>query len=384
MPSVMLAADNACIEPAAEAHSPASPLRIKSAKRQAAEALLQRRYSGSELTSTSSGTGTAAKRQRTQKQRPAVRVPACSDCSCEGRSRVEESWCSQDVALPPMDWPAVMQSAIEDQVDHRSHCHNLPGGIRVHVVSTEDQLPDALSALRRSMQDSCLAIDLEWKPEGWAGNCASKIALMQLASGSVAVLVRICRLGFRLPPALRSLLSDPELTLVGFSWDSSDEAKMKQTFGEGRRNLFARYLDLQQIGTALGYHGLGLGALTHQVLGSRPPKCRKVTMSNWEQKRLTAKQVQYAALDAILTGNVYRSLRLWHASPSACTSCHQMLGAVLPPPEWTCRDCPRSFASIAALQNHKQQKRHRGIAGVCGECGRVHSAAAPRSSQSVP
>lgn len=80
------------------------------------------------------------------------------------------------------------------------------GGIRVHVVSTEDQLPDALSALRRSMQDSCLAIDLEWKPEGWAGNRASKIALMQLASGSVAVLVRICRLGFRLPPALRSLL----------------------------------------------------------------------------------------------------------------------------------------------------------------------------------
>jgi hypothetical protein len=85
---------------------------------------------------------------------------------------------------------------------------------------------------------------------------------------------------------------------------------------------------LLQIGTALGYHGLGLGALTHQVLGSQPPKCRKVTMSNWEQKRLTAKQVQYAALDAILTGNVYRSLRLWHASPSACTSCHQMLGAV--------------------------------------------------------
>jgi hypothetical protein len=34
------------------------------------------------------------------------------------------------VALPPMDWPAVMQSAIEDQVDHRSHCHNLPGDCR--------------------------------------------------------------------------------------------------------------------------------------------------------------------------------------------------------------------------------------------------------------
>ena len=82
------------------------------------------------------------------------------------------------------------------------------------------------------------------------------------------------------------------------------------------------------MGASLGYHGLGLGALTRQVLGFVPPKCRKVTMSNWEARQLLARQVQYAALDAIITGHIYRGLRLWHASPSACTSCRQMLGAV--------------------------------------------------------
>lgn len=51
-------------------------------------------------------------------------------------------------------------------------------------------------------------------------------------------------------------------------------------------------------------------------------------MSNWEARQLSAKQVQYAALDAVITGTLYRGLRLWHASPSACTSCRQMLGAV--------------------------------------------------------
>ena len=56
----------------------------------------------------------------------------------------------------------------------------------------------------------------------------------------------------------------------------------------------------------------------------------QVTMSNWEARQLSARQMQYAALDAIITGHVYRGLRLWHASPSACTSCRQLLGAVSP------------------------------------------------------
>ena len=47
---------------------------------------------------------------------------------------------------------------------------------------------------------------------------------------------------------------------------------------------------LPQVGSSLGYHGLGLGALTRQVLGFVPPKCRKVTMSNWEARQLSAKQ----------------------------------------------------------------------------------------------
>lgn len=128
------------------------------------------------------------------------------------------------------------------------------------------------------------------------------------------------------PPA-PSLCSDPELTFVGFSWDGADEGKMAATFGAGRA-LFSRLIDLQHVGAALGYHGLGLGALARQVLGVQPPKSRKVTMSNWEARQLSPTQLQYAALDAVVTASVYRGLRLWHASPSACTACRQMLGEV--------------------------------------------------------
>lgn len=80
------------------------------------------------------------------------------------------------------------------------------GGVSVHVVSSVSQLGGALGALRASMQDSCIAVDLEWRPEGWAGNGPSRVALMQLASASTAVLVRISQLGFRMPPPLREFL----------------------------------------------------------------------------------------------------------------------------------------------------------------------------------
>ena len=76
----------------------------------------------------------------------------------------------------------------------------------MHVVAHESQLPAALCALRASMADTCVAIDLEWKPEGWAGNGTSRIALMQLASATVAVLVRVSHIGFRMPPSLRTFL----------------------------------------------------------------------------------------------------------------------------------------------------------------------------------
>lgn len=370
-----------------------SELRAKSAKRRAAEAMLARRFSSPALAApeTSGISGSQPKRQRTEQQqlhRPPVRVAACSDC-CSHSSRASlpeaavsaaagaaEAWCSQDVALPPMDWPSVLQAVSDETdivLDAKAHCYHLPGGIRVHVVTRAEQLPAALAAMRSSMQDSCVAIDLEWKPEGWAGNGPSRVALMQLASATVAVLVRVSRLGFQMPQPLRDFLSDPELTFVGFSWDSADEGKMQATFGAGRHQLFSRFLDLQQVGASLGYHGLGLGAFTKQVLGFQPPKCRKVTMSNWEARQLSAKQVQYAALDAVITGHIHRGLRLWHASPSACTSCRQMLGAVLPPPDWFCRDCQRSFANSMAMQSHRHHSKHHCTPSVCNECGRTQA-----------
>ncbi len=104
--------------------------------------------------------------------------------------------------------------------------------------------------------------------------------------------------------------------------------EMQASFKVGRA-LFRHYLDLQRVSLALGYHRYGLGSLTERVLGFTLPKPRKVSMSNWEARRLTQDQIVYAALDALITGQIFRALRLWHSSTSACSTCHSLIGSLV-------------------------------------------------------
>ncbi|GAB4819761.1 hypothetical protein N2152v2_006807 [Parachlorella kessleri] len=356
---------------------------LKSAKRKAREDLLLSRFSKvnsasslPQLAVTHAAGGDAASERQAGKRnkpepgsRPPVVVPAC-DSACS------RPWCSCAVSIPAVDWAAALQPVTASSSIPACGTIQLPGGVEVRLVSRPEQLPAALHALRGSMQDSCIAIDLEWRPDGYMGRAgagSNKVALMQLASASLCVLVRCCRMP-RLPTVLAEFLCDPTLTIVGYSWDGADQAKLTSTYGFGRER-FADFHDLQQVSERLGYHGYGLGALTQQVLGFELPKSRKVTMSNWEAWALSPQQIQYAALDALTTGHVFRALRRWHASPSACTSCRQALGTELPKPNWGCLTCQRSFDSLSAAASHVRCKQHEASWCRCRECGRTVAAA---------
>lgn len=117
--------------------------RQKSARRRAAEAILHRRFSGTGLAALAEGNGglpggidgIPAKRQRTE--HAAVRVAACCTRSCHTASSAtqaaNEAWCMQDVSLPAMDWPAVLQAVkgeADVSVDAAAGVHTLPGGQR--------------------------------------------------------------------------------------------------------------------------------------------------------------------------------------------------------------------------------------------------------------
>ncbi len=176
----------------------------KSAKRKAAEALLQSRFS-------SPGTGSPCL-ERTPKRRhfsTSAHVQACSatpekePCSMSG-------WCDFDVCLPHMNWNDVSTTAVEE-VDNTASPHHLrlpkyqlPYGIDIYVVEKSNQIAEALRLLKDSMEDSIVSIDLEWKPDFVKDT--SKVALLQLSSATCCLLIRTCKMKPELPAALLGFL----------------------------------------------------------------------------------------------------------------------------------------------------------------------------------
>lgn len=64
-----------------------------------------------------------------------------------------------------------------------------------------------------------------WRPE--FGRRFTPVAMLQLASPTVALLVRTCSMQYRLPGPLRDFLADPAVCLLGFHWDGADDGKMQ-------------------------------------------------------------------------------------------------------------------------------------------------------------
>lgn len=222
----------------------------------------------------------------------------------------------------------------------------------------------------------------------------NRVALMQLASSAVTLLIQTRRM-WRLPRVLEDFLRDPSHVMVGFSWEGGDEQKLQLSFGLGRAAM-PHFIDLQQVGSTLGYHDMGLAALAQRVLGITPPKSRsvrprnpapkhtlmllqtalhigswlQVTMSNWEAARLSGKQLTYAALDAMLAGGIFRALRAWHLDPCGCGGCGLPLGqAVLPC--LVCSGCHRRFSGVASLSSHAISTQHCAPLQRCETCGRM-------------
>jgi hypothetical protein len=396
----------------------------RTAKRRAAEAALSRRFAGGR-TAGALTPPTVSAAADPPPPPPAVTVPPCAAAAAGGP--VPSTWCGGfPVTIHRWAWPALAGGEVAVVPPHACPAaHHAAGRLTAAIVEAPADLPAALAHLRASMRDRLLSIDLEWSPDRRSRRRArrspsssssvhqpSPVGLVQLASGSHALLIRVCCFGSGrgLPPPLAAFLADPAVTVVGFAWDGGDEAKAVATWGRGRRDgLFgcdnassSSFIDAQAVARAMGYARLGLAALAARVLGVALPKCAAVARSDWGRAGapLTGRQVRYAALDALAAGHVLRGLRLLHARGGAeapCPGCAVPVGAVVvgggggdesgsvccapgaacapPPPPPTCGGCGATFADGQALANHARATGHGGGGGggvseACEGCGR--------------
>lgn len=178
----------------------------KSAKRKAAEALLQSRS----VTASSHGDveDTPLKRRHLSTAAHVCASTAThnSGSHLNAKQTSVSHWCDFDVCLPHLEWSRVVLSPAL-QVEKRLLPHpirfptyTLTNDVTVHVVEEASEVTEALRLLKDSMDDSMISIDLEWKPDYVRDT--SRVALMQLSSSRCCLLLRLCKLGDQLPDAL--------------------------------------------------------------------------------------------------------------------------------------------------------------------------------------
>lgn len=163
------------------------------------------------------------------------------------------------------------------------------------VVDTPEVADSIVGEL---MEAPVVGFDTETKPAFQKGRI-HQVALLQLATEARTFLIRLSKIGF--PCKIREFLEDPSRLKVGLS--IKDDFHSLAKLGDFRPGCF---IDLQDYVKDFRISDCSLTKVHAIVFGKRISKSQQLT--NWEAPTLTAKQQEYAALDALACVNIYKRL----------------------------------------------------------------------------
>lgn len=193
---------------------------------------------------------------------------------------------------------------------HGFLCYDLPSDIskeelnalpkavyhgRIILVDNEHKAKSAVKALR---EHSVLGLDTESRPNFVPGR-KTAVSLLQIAMPEVCFLFRLNIIG--IPPELKALLEDEEILKVGLSLHDDMVGLKRLAELEPRA-----FVEIQRLAPAYGLQCASLQKLYAVLCGAYMSKKQRTT--NWEAELLTKAQLQYAALDAHASLEIYRRL----------------------------------------------------------------------------
>lgn len=166
---------------------------------------------------------------------------------------------------------------------------------KIVVVSNAEQLALALEELKKA---SVIGFDTESKPTFFKGQY-NPVAMIQMAIPGKVFLIRVSLTGFT--AGLQELFSNQKVVKAGIS--IRDDMKDLQRLAPFSP---ASVVDLNDIAAQIGVVNIGVRSLSGIFLGIRISKGQQT--SNWEKETLTEAQMAYAATDAWVCLEIYRTL----------------------------------------------------------------------------
>ena len=158
---------------------------------------------------------------------------------------------------------------------------------------------DIVPACKFLMKQAVVGFDTETRPSFRPG-VTFRVSLLQLSTPTVCYLFRLNKIPLAKP--ILQLLEDRRVLKIG-----ADVAGDIRSLLALRRFRPGGFVDLQQLAPDWGIEEKSLRKLSAIVLGKRVSKAQR--LSNWEAAQLTEKQMRYAATDAWICPEIYRTLQ---------------------------------------------------------------------------
>jgi ribonuclease D len=162
----------------------------------------------------------------------------------------------------------------------------------VHIVEGRADLQHAMQDFS---QESIVGFDTETRPAFRPGETYLP-SLVQFATANAVYLLQVQQPD--LFGAMREILSSQAIIKAGVSVND-DVRNLKKVFAFDERSM----VDLGVVAKRYGLKQTGVRNLAGMFLGTRVPKGAKTT--NWAARRLTPRQIAYAATDAWVCRELY-------------------------------------------------------------------------------
>eukprot|EP00249_Psilotum_nudum_P010644 c22674_g1_i1 orf=371-2185(+) len=217
-----------------------------------------------------------------------------------------------------------------------------------------------------------VGIDCEWKANRLKGEEPNAVAILQVATPELVFIFDLINLSKEaaddLDKCLKTVFQSPNILKLGYAVHNDLKLLVKSYQDLECFHTCNSVLDLQSVAgkRARG----GLSGLAKEALGNYLDKTMQ--MSDWEQRPLNARQLQYAALDAVVLLSIFDYI-CSAPSPSLLSASSSSTDVNHPASDW--KRHVMSFKTISRLK-----KKYLGNSSCDVDCPQ---AAVGRSSQST-